>query len=61
MNKEDIKNWASTNNINVKFNEEYSDNIAAGGFISQSKAANESVNAGTTIIVAFSKGKEPPY
>ena len=59
MSKEEIESWASANNITVKFSEEYSDSVAVGAVISQNKAANETVKAGTTIKIVISKGKKP--
>lgn len=59
MNKADIENWATTNKVTVKFSEEYSDSIASGSVVSQSKKANETVKEGGTINVVISKGKKP--
>ena len=59
MSKADIENWATTNKVTVKFSEEYSDSIASGSVISQSKNANETVKEGATIKVVISKGKKP--
>ncbi len=59
MSKADIENWASTNNIKINFSEEYSDSVAVGSVVSQSKSANESVKSGTTVKVVISKGKKP--
>lgn len=59
MSKADIENWATTNKVAVKFSEEYSDTIASGSVISQSKKANETVKEGATIKVVISKGKKP--
>ena len=59
MNKADIENWATTNKVTVKFSEEYSDSIASGSVVSQSKKANKTVKEGGTINVVISKGKKP--
>lgn len=59
MSKSDIENWAETNKVTVKFSEEYSDAVAFGSVISQSKSANDTVNEGSTIKVVLSKGKKP--
>lgn len=59
MSKSDIEAWVSANNLVCEFNEDYSDTIAAGSVISQSKKANEKVAEGTTIRVVISKGKKP--
>lgn len=59
MSKSEIENWASENKVTCKFSEEYSDTVASGSVVSQSKKANETVKEGTTIRVVISKGKEP--
>ena len=58
MSKTDIENWATTNKVTVNFSEEYSDSVASGSVISQSKNANDTVEEGTTIKVVISKGKK---
>lgn len=59
MSKADIENWSTTNNVTVKFSEEYSDSVTLGSVISQSKSALETVKEGSTIYVVLSKGKKP--
>lgn len=59
MNKQEIEDWAAANNVKCEILEAYSDSVAVGGFIKQSKAANDTVRAGDTIRVTISKGKEP--
>ncbi len=59
MSREDIENWAAANNVTVSFSEDYSDSVAAGSVVSQSKTANETVTEGTTIRVVISKGAKP--
>lgn len=59
MEKNDIANWCANNNINYKFEEEYSDNIEKGLFIKQSVSANEIVYENSTITIFYSLGKAP--
>lgn len=59
MSKTDIEKWATTNKVTVKFSEEYSDTVASGSVISQSKKANTTVKEGTTISVVISRGEKP--
>jgi len=59
MSKEEIQAWADTNKVTVKFDEAYSDTVASGSLISQSKKANDVINEGDTIKVVFSLGKKP--
>ncbi|MGN0556677.1 MAG: Ltp family lipoprotein [Acutalibacteraceae bacterium] len=58
MSKADIESWAAANNVTVKFSKEHSDSVATGSVISQNIKANESVEAGSTIRVVISKGKQ---
>jgi hypothetical protein len=59
MSKADIQAWADTNKITCKFDEEYSNTVASGAFISQSKKANQVVTEGDTIKIVYSLGKKP--
>jgi len=59
MDQAAIQNWADTNKITCKFSEDYSDSIAKGSVVSQSKNAGETVKEGTTIKVVISRGKKP--
>lgn len=59
MEKNDIASWCENNNINYKFEEEYSDNIEKGLFIKQSVSANEIVYENSTITIFYSLGKAP--
>ncbi len=59
MTQADIDTWCNDNKINCKIEEEYSDTIEKGGFISQSVAADKSVYEGDSVTIKFSLGKEP--
>lgn len=59
MSKSDIQAWADTNKVACKFDEDYSDTVASGTLISQSKKANEVIKEGDTIKIVFSLGKKP--
>lgn len=59
MSKEEIQDWANNNQVTCKFVEEYSDAVINGGFISQSKKANETIKEGDTVNIVFSIGKKP--
>lgn len=59
MTQADIDTWCSDNKVNCKIEEEYSDTVAKGGFISQSVDADKSVYENDTIIIKFSLGKQP--
>lgn len=59
MSKADIQAWADEKKIVCKFDGDYSDTVASGNFISQSKKANEVIKEGETIKIVFSIGKKP--
>nr|DAR05854.1 MAG TPA: Host cell surface-exposed lipoprotein [Caudoviricetes sp.] len=59
MKYNDIATWCEQNKVNCVEIKEYSDTVAAGSFIKQSVAANESTNEGSTINVVYSKGVSP--
>lgn len=59
MAKEEIQKWGISNKVNCNITEEYSDTIAKGAFISQSKEANATIYEGDKIIIIYSLGKEP--
>lgn len=59
MSKDDIENWATANEVIVKFTEDYSDTVASGSVISQNKKANENIKKGETVKIVLSKGKKP--
>lgn len=59
MDQAAIQSWADTNKVTCKFSEDYSDVIAKGSVVSQSKNAGETVKEGTTINIVLSRGKKP--
>jgi len=59
MKKEDIKNWCDENKLNCNFEEEYSDTVKKGSFVSQSIDANGIAHQGDKITIVYSLGKEP--
>ena len=59
MDQASIQSWADTNKVTCKFSEDYSDSVAKGSVVSQSKNAGETVKEGTTIKVVISRGKKP--
>lgn len=59
MSQAEIEAWAQENKVTCNFSDEYSDTVAAGSVISQSKKANEEVKEGATINVVLSLGKKP--
>ncbi len=59
MSKQEIEDWAAANKVKCVFIDEYSDTVASGAFIRQSKNANDTVYEGDTIRIVLSKGKEP--
>lgn len=59
MDKESIQNWFESNKINGIIEEEYSDSVEKGAFISQSINANASAYEGDKVKVLYSLGKEP--
>lgn len=59
MSKEEIQAWGEENDITIIIEQEYSDEVADGGFISQSKDPDEEIRGGGTISIVYSMGKEP--
>ena len=59
MDRAAIQSWADTNKVVCKFEEAYSDSVAAGLFASQSVNENEVIHEGDTVKIVFSLGKEP--
>ncbi len=59
MTKADIDTWCEENKVTCKIEEEYSDSVAKGSFISQSVDADKNVYENETITIKFSLGKEP--
>ncbi len=59
MNQTDIQGWADENKVSCKFSDDYSDTIAKGSVVSQSKKAGDTITEGDTIKVVISLGKKP--
>jgi hypothetical protein len=59
MSKEEIQAWGEENDITIKIEQDYSDEVADGGFISQSKDPEDEIRGGGTILIVYSMGKEP--
>lgn len=59
MSQDEIEAWATENKVVIQFTQEYSNTVADGQFISQSKEANSTVKEGATIKVVYSLGEEP--
>lgn len=55
----DAQAWCDQNGFKLSKEEDFSDNVAEGGFISQSPAAGTKLEKGSTVTVHYSKGKEP--
>ena len=55
----DAQAWCDQNGFKLSKEEDFSDSIAQGGFISQSPAAGTKLEKGSTVTVHYSKGKEP--
>lgn len=59
MTQDDIKAWFTTNKIDGRITNEYSDTIQKGNFVSQSIPANSTIYEGDKLTVIYSLGKEP--
>ena len=55
----DAQAWCDQNGFKLSKEEDFSDSVAEGGFISQSPSAGTQLEKGSTVTVHFSKGKEP--
>lgn len=55
----DTKAWCEENGFELNNEEDFSDSVAEGGFISQSPEAGTQLEKGSTITVHYSKGREP--
>lgn len=55
----DAQAWCDQNGFKLSREEDFSDSVAEGGFISQSPQAGTQLEKGSTVTVHFSKGKEP--
>ena len=59
LSQTDAKAWCDQNGFEFSREEDFSDSVAEGGFISQSPAAGTKLEKGSTLTVHYSKGKEP--
>lgn len=59
LSQTDAKAWCDENGFEFSREEDFSDSVAEGGFISQSPAAGTKLEKGSTVTVHYSKGKEP--
>ena len=55
----DAQAWCDQNGFKLSREEDFSDSVAEGGFISQAPQAGTQLEKGSTVTVHFSKGKEP--
>lgn len=59
LSQTDAQAWCDQNGFQLSKEEDFSDSVAEGGFISQSPAAGTKLEKGSTVTVHYSKGKEP--
>lgn len=59
LSQTDAQAWCDQNGFQLSKEEDFSDSIAQGGFISQSPQAGTKLEMGSTVTVHYSKGKEP--
>lgn len=59
MTRDEIISWGDSNKVNISIEENYSDSISKGSFVSQSINANTEVCEGEKIKIIYSLGKEP--
>lgn len=59
LSQTDAQAWCNENSFKFSKEEDFSDSVAEGGFISQSPAAGTQLEKGSTVTVHYSKGKEP--
>lgn len=59
LSQTDAQAWCDQNGFQLSKEENFSDSIAQGGFISQSPQAGTKLEKGSTVTVHYSKGKEP--
>lgn len=59
LSQTDAQAWCNENGFKFSKEEDFSDSVAEGGFISQSPAAGTQLEKGSTVTVHYSKGKEP--
>lgn len=59
LSQTDAQAWCDQNGFQLSKEEDFSDSIAQGGFISQSPQAGTKLEKGSTVTFHYSKGKEP--
>lgn len=59
LSQTDAQAWCDQNGFQLSKEEDFSDSVAEGGFISQSPQAGTQLEKGSTVTVHYSKGKEP--
>ena len=59
LSQTDAQAWCNENGFKFSKEEDFSDSVAEGGFISQSPAAGTQLEKGSIVTVHYSKGKEP--
>lgn len=59
LSQTDAQAWCDQNGFQLSKEEDFSDSIAQGGFISQSPQAGTQLEKRSTVTVHYSKGKEP--
>lgn len=59
LSQTDPQAWCDQNGFTLDKEEDYSDTVAQGGFISQSPTAGTKIEKGSIITVHYSKGKAP--
>ncbi len=59
MKENDILIWCKEQNLNCRFEREYSDTIAKDKFIKQSVNPNEKVSENSSVVITYSLGKAP--
>lgn len=59
ITKDEVAVWFDNNKINGTIEEQYSDTVEKGGFVSQSISSGTTAHEGDSIKVVYSLGKEP--
>ena len=57
MNVDEINKWATENNVNISYKEEYSDEVSLGDVINSSVNTGELIEKGKKVTISISKGK----
>lgn len=59
MTQAEIEEWCNSKKVNYSINNEYSDSVAKGNFVSQSVAPNATIHEGDKITIVYSLGIKP--